>query len=72
MKLYEANIQDGFDGSHPYDRLRILYKRKKDFASAIKVCEAFLKTSSNLKYPDQKLCDVFAKDIAKLSSMVKP
>lgn len=42
VKLYEANVRDGFDGSHPYERLRVIYSREKRFEDAIRVCEAFI------------------------------
>lgn len=37
--LYEANLADGFDGDHPYDRLRVIYTRRKDLPRALVVCE---------------------------------
>lgn len=27
IALYESNVAEGFDGSHPYDRLAVLYHR---------------------------------------------
>ena len=42
IKLYEANIADGFDGSHPYERLRIIYTSKKKYKDAMRVCGAFI------------------------------
>lgn len=36
---YEANIKNGFDGSHPYKRLAIIYRRKKDYINEIRVLE---------------------------------
>ena len=41
-ELYEANVRDRFDGSHPYERLRIIYTREGRFADAIRVCEAYI------------------------------
>src|ERR1700722_8392335 len=43
VRLYEANIADQFDGSHPYERLRILYARQHRWADAIRVCEAYIR-----------------------------
>ena len=40
--LYEENIEDKFIGSHPYERLRIIYTKRKDYVSAIRVCRAYL------------------------------
>lgn len=42
IALYEANLVDGFEGSHPYERLRIIYAKRKDYANAIRVCQAFV------------------------------
>lgn len=40
--LYEVSVADAFIGSHPYDRLRILYTRAKQYDEAIRVCRAYL------------------------------
>jgi hypothetical protein len=39
---FELNILDGFDGTMPYDRLRILYTREGRYKDAIRVCDAML------------------------------
>lgn len=28
VKLYEQNVADEFDGTHPYNRLAIMYRKK--------------------------------------------
>lgn len=43
IRLYEANVKDGFDGSHPYERLRILYTERGREQDVKRVCEAFVK-----------------------------
>jgi hypothetical protein len=60
--LYEANVADCFDGSHPYDRLRIIYKYRGDNPNAIRVCEAYIRNSGQ----DPKLCESYHAEIAKL------
>ncbi len=40
--IYEVSLADAFHGSHPYDRLRIIYTREKRLVDAIRVCEAYL------------------------------
>lgn len=62
--LYEANVAAGFDGSHPYDRLRILYKYRGDYANAIRICEAYIRNSAQ----DPKLCESYRTEIEKLKS----
>ncbi|MCG3198793.1 MAG: hypothetical protein GHCLOJNM_03300 [bacterium] len=47
--LYEANLAEGDIGSHPYERLRIIYSRRKQYEEALRVCEAFLKVPQEPK-----------------------
>lgn len=42
VALYEANLADGFIGSHPYERLRIIYAKRQDHPNALRVCRAYL------------------------------
>lgn len=37
IKMYEKLIKHKFDGSHPYDRLMILYRKRKDYISEERV-----------------------------------
>jgi len=37
IALYEKNIKEGFDGSHPYTRLAIIYRRRKLFDDEARV-----------------------------------
>jgi len=39
---YEANVEDWFDGSHPYERLRIIYARMGKDADVARVCSIYL------------------------------
>lgn len=47
IELYETNVRDWFDGTHPYERLRIIYTREGRFADAIRVCEAYIAHCQN-------------------------
>lgn len=42
IPLYEANLVDHFIGTHPYERLRIIYTKRQDYQNAIRVCETRL------------------------------
>lgn len=53
IRLYEANLRDEFKGSHPYERLRIIYTEREDYENAIRVCEAYLELPTS-KYGDVK------------------
>jgi len=37
IELYEQNIAENCDGSHPYMRLAILYRKKKSYDNEIRV-----------------------------------
>lgn len=39
---YEANVADWCDGSHPYDRLRIIYTRLGRSEDVVRVCQAYI------------------------------
>jgi len=43
IELYEANVADWSIGTHPYDRLRIIYSRQQRYSEAIRVCKSFVK-----------------------------
>ena len=39
IKLYEQNVSDEFSGTHPYDRLMIIYRRRKQLNDEIRIIE---------------------------------
>jgi tetratricopeptide (TPR) repeat protein len=43
ISLYEQNIADEFDGSHPYDRLAVIYRKQKRIEDEIRVLEQAIK-----------------------------
>lgn len=45
-ELYWKNVNRGFIGVFPYDRLRIIYSKEKNWFEAIRVCEAYLNVTS--------------------------
>ncbi|MEI8366758.1 MAG: hypothetical protein WCF65_10120, partial [Parachlamydiaceae bacterium] len=66
IKLYEANVADEFDGSHPYERLRIIYTGKKKYKDAMRVCGAFIDNKS-INNPEMK--QKMAKALNRLSEL---
>ena len=42
IALYEANIYAQLPGTHPYERLRIIYTKQKRWDDAIRVCRAYI------------------------------
>lgn len=39
IELYEMNVEKGFDGNHPYDRLCVIYRKQGKIADEIRVLE---------------------------------
>ena len=48
IKLYEKNISENFNGSHPYNRLAIIYRKRKDYQNEIRVLNKAIEVFSNL------------------------
>jgi hypothetical protein len=58
IQLYESNIKDKFDGSHPYERLRIIYTKNNRYKDIIRICKAYIENGQNdpqLKKKYQKI-----------------
>lgn len=45
--LYESNIKDKFDGSHPYERLRVIYTRHKRYEDIIRICQSYIENGQH-------------------------
>jgi hypothetical protein len=63
MALYEANVTDRFNGSHAYERLRVLYKTRGDFANTIRVCDCYLRHVGT----DDKIVQAYRAEIVNIS-----
>lgn len=48
MSLYEANVSENFEGSFPYRRLAILYRKRKLPSEEIRVLEKAISVFSTL------------------------
>ena len=48
IKLYELNIAEDFIGSHPYNRLAIIYSKRKQVNDEIRVLDKAIKVFSAL------------------------
>ena len=46
IELYEQNVTDMVDTPFPYDRLRIIYTRRKQYDDAIRVCKAYISAAN--------------------------
>ncbi len=54
VALYEKNVLDLFDGSHPYERLRVIYAKRNQLAEAIRVCRAYIEIDDRLLQEDSR------------------
>jgi hypothetical protein len=49
IALYEQNVTARFDGPYPYERLRNIYDRRKQYHDALRVCKVFVEMSYTLQ-----------------------
>ena len=47
IEQYKKNVAKRFEGNHPYDRLAIYYRKKKDYDNEIKVLETAIDVFTN-------------------------
>ncbi|MGJ0914137.1 hypothetical protein [Enterococcus avium] len=67
IRLYEENVSSCFEGNHPYDRLAIIYRKRKDYDNEIRVLEAAISVFSEIKSPRQDVKPKLAKFKVRLS-----
>jgi tetratricopeptide (TPR) repeat protein len=48
IRLYEANVRENFDGSHPYNRLAVIYRKRKQIDDEIRVLERAIWVYENI------------------------
>ena len=53
IELYEKNIEENFIGNHPYDRLAIIYRRKKQFDEEIRVLQKAIWVFENIVFEER-------------------
>jgi len=76
ITLYEQNINDGFLASLPYERLRIIYEKQKNYQSAIRVCERYIEILQMvgtlwIQYPNLRQIPKYQDIIKKLNTKLK-
>lgn len=54
IELYEKNIAENYEGNHPYDRLSIIYRRRKDYKNEIRVLKKGIEVFTNLMISTQR------------------
>lgn len=52
IALYEANVSEGFNGNHPYDRLSVIYRKHGLIIEEIRVLEKAISVFENLDRGD--------------------
>lgn len=53
VKLYEQNIADEFDGTHPYKRLAIIYRKKGQIEDEIEVLKKAIQVLKSNKFKER-------------------
>lgn len=48
IRIYQKVADDLFDGSYPYERLRILYSKRKEYDKAIRACQQYIEMANTL------------------------
>lgn len=48
IKEYEENLKEKFEGSHPYNRLAIIYRKNKDYDNEIRVLNSAIEIYTKL------------------------
>ena len=71
--LYEKVVLAGFTSSMPYERLRIIYSKQKQYEKAISACQNYISTlqkiqSFNPNYSNIKLITEYQQHIDKLTA----
>jgi hypothetical protein len=73
--LYEGCIENGFLGSLPYERLRIIYTKQGQLQNAIRVCKRYIEILEMVKefwhqYPNIRQIPKYKEAIKKLSAKI--
>jgi len=50
IEYYLANVNDQFDGNHPYDRLTTIYRKRKQYDKEIEILEKAIWVFENKVY----------------------
>ena len=59
IALYEENISDTYPATHSYDRLMVLYRRRKDYYNELRVIESAIEKFTSFNF------ERYAKDISR-------
>jgi DNA polymerase III epsilon subunit family exonuclease len=58
VRLYELLIESNFEGNYPYDRLAIIYRKRKDYNNEVRVISHAIWVFENIVSPDRVDRDV--------------
>ncbi len=68
---YEKSVAAGFDGSHPYSRLGVLYRKQRKFQDEIRICDAAIKMLEGGPNCEKKVTDFQHRKTAALQKLEK-
>lgn len=74
--LYEELLQDAFIAAMPYERLRIIYTKQKEFQKAIQACQRYIEVLEMVKvfwndYSNIRLIPKYKEHIKKLKNKIE-
>ena len=76
VQLYEELADNGFLGTMPYERLRIIYTKQGSYEEAIRICRRYIHVMTRVEnywpeYANLKLISAYQDHIKKLSKKLK-
>lgn len=67
IMYYERNVTNRFEGNRPYDRLAIIYRKRKDYDNEVRVLETAIDVFKNINSGRQDVAPKLAKFKMRLS-----
>lgn len=67
ITYYEKNVTNRFEGNRPYDRLAIIYRKRKDYDNEVRVLETAIDVFKNINSGRQDAAPKLAKFKTRLS-----
>ena len=53
IEMYEINMEEKFEGNHPYDRLAIIYRKRNQIHDEVRVLEKAIWVFENVVYEER-------------------
>ena len=57
IDYYERSVAKRFDGSYPYERLAILYRKRKQYSEEIRICDTAVEVLTGRPWTEKKIAN---------------